>query len=78
MKGEKTMNNNTKLEIAIEIMAAKIAEASKKGLTEEDDEMKKLLKERMQMYREDEHILDKIINEYGKQLRNKQEEDLER
>ena len=36
------MSKNTNLEIAVEIMAAKIAKMSREGYTAEDDKMKKL------------------------------------
>ena len=64
------MNKNTKLEIATEIMANKIAKTSraKNGIV--DEEMKKLLEERTRMYQYDEEIIDKIINIYGKEMKN--------
>ena len=40
------MSKNTNLEIAVEIMAAKIAKMSREGYTAEDDKMKKLIDER--------------------------------
>ena len=60
------MNNNTKLEIAIEIMSAKIAKTSK----EENNEKKldELMNERTKMYQFDEKTIDKIINIYGKEI----------
>ena len=64
------MNNNTKLEIAVEIMANKIAKKSieKNGIV--DEELKELLEERNKMYQFDEEIIDKIINIYGKEMKN--------
>ena len=62
----KFMNNNTKLEIAIEIMAAKIARTSRENKSEE--ELKILMDERTKMYQCDEKIIDKIINVYGKEI----------
>ena len=64
------MNDNTKLEIAQEIMANKIAKVAreKKGII--DKEMKQLLKERVKMYSYDTEIIEKIINEYGKELKD--------
>ena len=41
---------NTKLETAIEILAAKIATCYKQGYTVKDNEMKKLLNEREEKY----------------------------
>ncbi len=64
------MSFNTKLEIAVEVISAKIADASRKGLTTEDEEMKTLLKERIEMYSGNEEIIDKIINVYGPELKN--------
>ena len=64
------MNQNTKLEIAIEIMAAKIAKTSREGIEPEDEKMKELLDERVRMYQGDEEIIEKIINIYGKEIKN--------
>ena len=64
------MNQNTKLEIAIEIMAAKIAKTSREGIKPEDEKMKKLLDERVRMYQGEEIVIDKIINIYGKEIKN--------
>ena len=63
------MSFNTKLEIAVEVLAAKIAEASREGLTADDEEMKKLLDERIEMYSGNEEVIDKIINVYGPELK---------
>ena len=64
------MNNNTKLEIAIEIMSAKIAKTSK----EENNEKKldELMNERTKMYQFDEKTIDKIINIYGKEIKQRE------
>ena len=51
---------NTKLEIAVEIIAAQIARYSNKGYTVNDKRMKELLEERNQMYQGNEQIIDKI------------------
>ncbi len=61
------MNANTKLEIAVEIMAAKIARTSREENSE--DKLQKLLKEKTRMYQGDEEIIDKIINIYGKEVK---------
>lgn len=61
------MNNNTKLEIAIEIMASKIAKTSRED--ESEDKLKILMEERSKMYQFDEKIIDKIINVYGKEIK---------
>lgn len=63
------MNNNTKLEIAIEIMSAKIAKTSRENIEEKDEKLKTLLEERSKMYKFDEKIIDKIINVYGKEMK---------
>lgn len=64
------MNQNTKLEIAIEIMAAKIAKTSREATEPEDEKIKELLDERVRMYQGDEEIIEKIINIYGKEIKN--------
>ena len=61
---------NTKLEIAVEIIAAQIARYSNKGYTVNDKRMKELLEERNQMYCGNEQIIDKIITEYGPEIKN--------
>ena len=64
------MNQNTKLEIAIEIMAAKIAKTTREGIEPEDEKMRELLDERVRMYQGEEEIIEKIINIYGKEIKN--------
>ncbi len=61
------MNANTKLEIAVEIMAAKIAKTSREENSE--DKLKKLLNEKTKMYQGDKEVIDKIINIYGKEVK---------
>ena len=61
------MNANTKLEIAVEIMAAKIARTSREENSE--DKLKKLLNEKTKMYQGDKEVIDKIINIYGKEVK---------
>lgn len=61
------MNMHTKLEIAIEIMATKIASTAKEENSEE--RLKELLEERNKMYQGDEEIIEKIINVYGKEVK---------
>lgn len=63
------MNANTKLEIAVEIMAAKIAKTSKEGYTVQDSKMKNLIDERDKMYLGDEEIINKIIEKYGPEIK---------
>ena len=62
------MNDNIKLEVAIEIMASKIAKTSKQGYDINSNEMK-LLEEKEKMYNCDMDTIDKIINVYGKELK---------
>ena len=69
------MNDNIKLEVAIEIMASKIARATRNGAS--DEEIKKLMEEREKMYRCDMSVIDKIINVYGKELRENEEKQIE-
>lgn len=61
------MNANTKLEIAVEIMAAKIAKTSREEQSEE--KLEKLLKEKTKMYQGDNEIIEKIINVYSKEVK---------
>jgi len=68
------MSLNTKLEVALEILAAKIAETSKNGFSIGDTQMQELLQEREKLYTGDEKVLDKIINEYGKEIKRKYDE----
>ena len=63
------MNKNTKLEIAVEIMAAKIAKASREGSEPDSEEMKLLLNERTKMYQGNEEIIEKIIEVYGEEIK---------
>ena len=63
------MNQNTRLEIAVEIMATKIARTSREGKNSKDEEMKKLIEEREEMYRENQEIINKIIDVYGKEIK---------
>lgn len=63
------ISQNTKLEIAVEIMAAKIAKTSKGGYTINDEKMQQLIKERNEMYIGNEDIINKIIKEYGSEIK---------
>lgn len=63
------MNDNTKLEIAVEIMAVKVARTAKEKNGIMDEEMKQLMDERTRMYQYDEEVIDKIINVYGKEIK---------
>lgn len=62
-------NDNIRLEVAIEIMASKIADMTRKGYTVESKEMKQLLKEKNEMYKCNDEIIDKILEVYGKELK---------
>lgn len=77
------MSLNTKLEIAIEIISAKIASLSNAGYTIENEEMRVLLQERDELYTGNEEIIDKIISVYGPEIKKnydqkREDEDLER
>ena len=61
---------NTKLEIAVEVIAAKIAKVSNEGYTIKKKKMQELIEERNQMYQGNEQIIDKIITEYGPEIKN--------
>lgn len=63
------MNENTKLEVAIEIMASKISDMALKGYDINSKELKQLLKEKEEMYNCNEEVIDKILNVYGKELK---------
>lgn len=64
---------NTKLEVAIEILAAKIAKQYNQGYTIKDDAMKILLKEREEMYIGNENVIEKIIKGYGPEVKSNYE-----
>ena len=67
------MNLNTKLEVAVEIISAKIANLSNAGYTTDDEEMRILLREMDKMYTGDEEIINKIINVYGPEIKKRYE-----
>ena len=67
------MSLNTKLEVAVEIISAKIASLSNAGYTTDDEEMRTLLKEMDKMYTGDEKTIEKIINVYGPEIKKKYE-----
>lgn len=67
------MSLNTKLEVAIEVLAAKIANTSKEGYSTEDKEMQELLQEREKLYSGDEETIDKIIKVYGPEIKSNYE-----
>lgn len=63
------MVTNTELEIAIEIIAAKIATYSRTISDTIDDEMEKLLKEREKVYMGDNETIRKVLSIYGPEVR---------
>ena len=63
------INLNTKLEVAVEILAAKIAKCSREGHKIEYVEMQQLLYEREEMYKGNKNIIEKIITEYGEEIK---------
>lgn len=67
------MTLNTKLEVALEILAAKIADTSRKGFSTDDKEMQILLEEREKLYSGNEEILEKIITIYGPEIKRNYE-----
>lgn len=63
-------NENIRLEVAIEVMASKIASMSRAGYDIDSPEMKQLMEEKKKMYECDKEVIDKILNVYGKELRD--------
>ena len=63
-------SENTKLEVALEIISFKIALLSQKGYSVESSEMKQLLNERKEMYLGNKDVKEKIINIYGPEIKN--------
>ena len=68
------MSENVKLEVAVEIISAKIANLSKNGYSIQDKQMQELIKERNEMYKENKEIIEKIINKYGPEIKKIYEE----
>ena len=60
------MNENVKLDIAIEIMSTKIANAMNSGTKEE---VEQLLEERRQLYLGNWDVINKILNVYSKDVK---------
>ena len=67
---EGCMNNNIKLELAKEVMARKIAMACKDGFNAESEELQLLLEEEREMNKFNTAVIDKIINQYGAEIKN--------
>ena len=61
---------NTKLEIAVEILATKISNTLEKGYSEDNSEIKKLIKDRDEMYKGNLSIIEKIITKYAEDIKN--------
>lgn len=68
------MNENVKLEVAIEIISSKIAEASREGYTVETKEMQQLLEEQKQVYKCNNEVIKKVLEVYGKDIKEKYSE----
>ena len=65
------MNEYSNLDTAIEIMAYKFSDCVKKAEKDKrfEIELKKLRKERNEMYNGNQEIINKIIKVYGKELK---------
>lgn len=63
------MNLNTKLEVAVDIMSTMIARVANNSENFDEEILQNLLYEREEMYKSNEEVLDKIINVYGKILK---------
>lgn len=63
------ISENTKLEVALEILANKIAKTSNQGYDSNSKEIKELMLEREKLYSGNSKILDKIILEYGPEIK---------
>lgn len=62
------MNENVKLDVAIEIMSTKLANAMNKN---DKEETIRLLQEREEMYRGNWDIINKVLNEYSNDVKRK-------
>ena len=71
------MNNDifVKLDVAVEILAHKTAITLREGYDIESPEVQKLIKERELLYNGDKEIIDRILNVYGKELKERLEND---
>lgn len=65
------MNDNTKIEVAREIMNAMIAKACKKGFKPTNNTLKALLKDEEEMEKFNYEVIDKILNVYSKFLKRR-------
>lgn len=62
------LNQNTKLELAVDIMALKIAQAVRQGCDLNGEYFQNLLREKVEMYKCNDEVLNKIIKIYGKEV----------
>ena len=65
------MNDNTKIEVAREIMNAMIARACVKGFSPDNKTLQTLLKDEEEMERFNFEIIDKILTVYSKFLKRR-------
>ena len=63
------MNDNTKIEVAREVMNAMIANACRNGYNEKDKNLILLLKEEQEMNKFNFKVIDKILNVYAPKLK---------
>ena len=59
------MNDNTKIEVASEIMNAMIARQCKNGYSKDNTALQTLLREEEEMSKFNFKVIDKVINVYG-------------
>ena len=67
------MTLNTKLEVAVELIAEKIANLSNSGVPTNDEKIRELLAERERVYSCDEQTISKVINVYGSEMKHNYE-----
>lgn len=65
------MNDNTKIEVAREIMNAMIARACKNGFKPSDKTLQALLKDEEEMEKFNFEVIEKILNVYSKTLKRR-------
>lgn len=66
MEKKETSLDNVKLEVALEILAMKIALTIS---SDNSEELSKLLIEQKKIYSYDEKIIDKVLNVYGSEIK---------
>ena len=67
MEKKETSLDNVKLEVALEILAMKIALTIS---SDNSEELSKLLIEQKRIYSYDEKIIDKVLNVYGSEIKS--------